>query len=83
MDTLSERQLQAVAAEGDVLVLGGPGSGKTTVGLAAARARICAGLDSHQHVLFVSFSNSAVYQISNAAQFRLTRAGFKTFLSRS
>lgn len=74
METPSEKQRRVLAAKGDVLVLGGPGSGKTTVGLAAARARISAGLEPHQRVLFVSFSNSAVYQISNAAKLRLTKS---------
>jgi len=47
---------------GDILVLGGPGSGKTTVALLRAKQR-CPDLKPGQEVLFLSFSRAAVRQI--------------------
>lgn len=51
-----------VAAEGHLLVLGGPGAGKTTIALRAAKRR-CERLQPGQEVLFLSFSRSAVRQV--------------------
>ncbi|MBI2069470.1 MAG: ATP-dependent helicase [Elusimicrobia bacterium] len=69
---LSAGQQQVIESNKDLLVLGSPGAGKTTVGLLKARHRVANGLEDHQRVLFLSFSNSAVYQIQNAADISLS-----------
>lgn len=48
---------------GHMLVLGGPGSGKTTIALLKARRAVLASLQPEQSVLFLSFSNSAIRRI--------------------
>jgi len=50
------------------LVLGGPGSGKTTLALRKAVLRIRAGIGTGQNVLFLSFSRAAVARIADAAK---------------
>lgn len=72
MESLSPKQLAILEAEGDILVLGGPGSGKTTSGLGVARACIRGGLAPHQQVLLLSFSNSAVLQLAQASKLQLS-----------
>lgn len=47
-------------------MLGGPGSGKTTIALKKAVVRINAGLDAGQSVLFLSFSRAAVARLGEA-----------------
>jgi DNA helicase-2/ATP-dependent DNA helicase PcrA len=47
-------------------VLGGPGSGKTTIALKKAVVRIDAGLQLGQSVLFLSFSRAAVARLAEA-----------------
>jgi DNA helicase-2/ATP-dependent DNA helicase PcrA len=54
---------QALDSEGPVLVLGGPGSGKTTLSLCKAR-RLSQQLGPGQEVLFLSFSRAAVHQVA-------------------
>lgn len=58
-----ERLLEA---QGHVLVFGGPGSGKTTMALTKALARLQAGLRPGQTVLFLSFSRAAVTRLAEA-----------------
>jgi ATP-dependent DNA helicase UvrD/PcrA len=55
-------------AQAHVLVLGGAGSGKTTVALRKAVRRIESGLLQGQSVLFLSFSRAAVARISEASK---------------
>jgi DNA helicase II / ATP-dependent DNA helicase PcrA len=59
---LSDQAQLALDAEGPVLVLGGPGSGKTTLALLKAQ-RIIPTLLPGQEVLFLSFSRAAVRQV--------------------
>ncbi len=60
--------LQSVLdAKGHILVLGGPGSGKTTIALRKAIQRIDEGLLPGQSVLFLSFSRAAVARIAEAS----------------
>lgn len=50
-----------------MLVLGGPGSGKTTIALLKARRAVLERLRPEQSVLFLSFSNSAIRRILESA----------------
>ncbi len=59
---IGEKRQAAIDAEGHVLVLGGPGAGKTTLALLKAK-RLLALLKPGQKVLFLSFSRAAVQQI--------------------
>lgn len=59
-------------AEGHVLVLGGPGAGKTTLALLKAKPLIAA-LKPGQKILFLSFSRAAVQQIVARCREVLTR----------
>ena len=52
---------------GHMLVLGGPGSGKTTIALLKARRTVLESLEPEQSVLFLSFSNSAIRRILESA----------------
>lgn len=52
---------------GHMLVLGGPGSGKTTIALLKARRSVLERLRSEQSVLFLSFSNAAIRRILESA----------------
>lgn len=63
----SESQLQVLQSRDAVLlVTGGPGSGKTATALWAAHEVILTGeIGPSQHVLFLSFSRSAVNQIAS------------------
>jgi DNA helicase-2/ATP-dependent DNA helicase PcrA len=63
-----------LACEGHILVIGGPGSGKTTVALRKAVRRIKQGMQPGQSVLFLSFSRAAVARILDAAKLEATRA---------
>lgn len=59
---------------GHALVLGGPGSGKTTIALKKAVVRINAGLDAGQSVLFLSFSRAAVARLGEAMKLEVPKA---------
>lgn len=52
---------------GHMLILGGPGSGKTTIALLKARRIALGHLESEQSVLFLSFSNAAIRRIFESA----------------
>ncbi len=60
--TLSARGQAILAEPGPMLVLGGPGSGKTTISLVRSK-QIIADLSDEQEILFLSFSRSAVRQV--------------------
>ena len=57
---------------GHMLVLGGPGSGKTTIALLKARRAVLEHLRPEQSVLFLSFSNAAIRRILESGASILT-----------
>ena len=59
---------------GHMLILGGPGSGKTTIALLKARRTVLERLRPEQSVLFLSFSNSAIRRILESSGSILTTA---------
>ena len=59
--------------DGHALVVGGPGSGKTTIALRKAVRRISAGLAPGQKVLFLSFTKAAVARVAGAAKIEAPR----------
>lgn len=63
---ICELRQSLLDCQGHALVLGGPGSGKTTIALKKALVRINAGLDPGQSVLFLSFSRAAVARLAEA-----------------
>lgn len=69
--SLSEQGQAILHETGPTLVLGGPGSGKTTLSLIKSK-QIIAELEEGQEVLFLSFSRSAVRQVLIRCQDVLT-----------
>ncbi|MHA4948691.1 UvrD-helicase domain-containing protein [Micromonospora sp. SD19] len=61
---LDQPRLDILAASGHLLIIGGPGCGKTTIALLKAREVVPA-LKQEQSVLFLSFSRAAVRQITD------------------
>src|SRR5262245_57520780 len=59
---ICEKRQAVIDAEGHVLVLGGPGAGKTTLALLKVKPLI-GRLKHGQKILFLSFSRAAVQQI--------------------
>lgn len=68
---LDEKREAILAAEGHILVLGGPGAGKTTIALLKAKA-LFPQLEPGQKLLFLSFSRAAVRQVLKGCQALLT-----------
>lgn len=68
-----------------VLILGGPGSGKTTIALHKAKHFIESKLQTNQKVLFLSFSRAAIRQISDRSKDvlseKLKNISFQTYHS--
>lgn len=84
--TLCEQRNRILDEDGHMLVVGGPGSGKTTIALLKAHRRVLDRLDAGQKVLFLSFSNSAIRRIMESAGRILTdeiadRVDIKTYHS--
>jgi DNA helicase-2/ATP-dependent DNA helicase PcrA len=72
MKICAERQ-KLLDCNGHAIVVGGPGSGKTTIALKKALVRIEKGLEPGQSVLFLSFSRAAVARIVQASRLQLSR----------
>jgi len=65
--TLCEKRQGILEASGPMLVIGGPGSGKTTIALLKARRFAADGMCPEQRVLFLSFSNAAIRRLVEGA----------------
>jgi len=72
MTSLSQKQNEILGCDGYLLITGGPGSGKTTIAILKAQQE-SRKLKEYQHILFLSFSNSAVYQIKRGAGINLSK----------
>ncbi|MFF5085999.1 UvrD-helicase domain-containing protein [Streptomyces niveus] len=64
---------EIIDAPGHLLIVGGPGCGKSTIALLKAQARLTA-LEPEQRILFLSFSRAAVRQITDRMSGVLDRA---------
>ena len=64
---LSEKQKEIFEAEGHILVIGGPGAGKTTISILKA-ARVAASLRPGQEVLFLSFARATISRVIEAIE---------------
>ena len=73
MEVCDLRQ-QLLDCTGHALVIGGPGSGKTTIALKKAVTRIGDGLAPGQSVLFLSFSRAAVARVGEATRLEVPKA---------
>jgi ATP-dependent DNA helicase UvrD/PcrA len=63
-----EKHHSVLDAKGHCLVLGGPGSGKTTLALVKAVRRIDEKIGPGQAILFLSFSRAAVARVADAVK---------------
>lgn len=63
---LTDKQKEVLAADGHLLVQGGPGSGKTTISIIKAGKIVKEGLKSGQCVLFLSFARATVSRVLEA-----------------
>lgn len=64
MFDLSEHKKELIAQKGNLLVLGGPGSGKTTIALIKARQEVLdKSLKSGQKILFLSFARATISRV--------------------
>ena len=68
-----ELRQRLLDCDGHALVLGGPGSGKTTIALKKAVVRITQGMSPGQSVLFLSFSRAAVARVGEATRMEVPR----------
>ncbi|EQL43024.1 hypothetical protein M770_33305, partial (plasmid) [Pseudomonas aeruginosa VRFPA03] len=64
---ICDRRQTILDEDGHLLIVGGPGSGKTTIALQKATKIIAAGLQPGQSILFLSFSRAAVARVAEAS----------------
>ena len=76
---LSESRKSLLVTEGNVIVLGGPGSGKTTIALLKADQEIRSGcLKPGQRILFLSFARATIARVAQHAGKLLTTKDFSS-----
>jgi DNA helicase-2/ATP-dependent DNA helicase PcrA len=74
MFKLSEQKIRLLDTDGHILVLGGPGSGKTTIALLKAKGVIEKGMKYAQYVVFLSFARATVARIEQkTAELRISK----------
>ena len=66
---LTEKQLEAMQADGDLLITGGPGSGKTTVSILKAAQIAEHHLRPGQKILFLSFARATISRVVEAIEY--------------
>jgi len=66
---LTKKQLEIIAADGHLLVTGGPGSGKTTVSILKAAQITERQLLPGQKILFLSFARATVSRVVEAIEY--------------
>jgi DNA helicase-2/ATP-dependent DNA helicase PcrA len=66
---LTEKQQDVLAADGHLLVTGGPGSGKTTISIHKAAGIAARDLRPGQQVLFLSFARASVSRVVEAIEY--------------
>ncbi len=70
LNNLDEQRKKLLVTDGHILVLGGPGSGKTTISLLKAEREIKEDLlKSDQKILFMSFARATVNRVIDHAKF--------------
>ena len=69
---ICDKRRAILDGSGHMLVVGGPGSGKTTIALLKARRAVIERLRPEQSVLFLSFSNAAIRRILESGASILT-----------
>lgn len=75
MFELSEQKQELLERDGNILILGGPGSGKTTIALLKANRVIEKnGLKSGQRVLFLSFARATIARVEHQAGLMISRS---------
>ncbi|GBF33407.1 ATP-dependent DNA helicase UvrD/PcrA [Desulfocucumis palustris] len=77
MFNISDEKRKVLDTTGNLLVIGGPGSGKTTIALLKARHIIESGvLQNEQRVLFLSFARSTISRVEQHANIVLSKSIF-------
>ncbi|WP_230965381.1 UvrD-helicase domain-containing protein [Burkholderia stagnalis] len=65
---LTEKQKEVLEADGNLLLIGGPGAGKTTISIFKA-ATVAASLRPGQAVLFLSFARATISRVIEAIEY--------------
>lgn len=74
---ISDYKKELLEKKGHLLVLGGPGSGKTTIALLKADKIISEGIKKYQKVLFLSFARATISRVENQAKGMISKEVYK------